>query len=224
VPARTLSRIVYALLLVLFFGYIALAIYDGFAHTFGDARSGCRVEVWDVYGLLMPAPDLGGDVCWYNGMSVYDARRLGRTVADRIIIVTHYFENNTEHLYGIGTSDPVDLTWFVLHPVSALHVFKGQVQGTNESWLALKPSIWDWSASLEGKEVILIVCSMPSTKYYASVMVERSGADVVAYSKIIALTPELAAKAVTQALEAEDINALCEAHPEYFECVRGGGD
>lgn len=194
----------YRLLLILLASLVTVTIlYDllvPFFHV--PPGSECRdYVVYDVYGVL------GGSRknCVYTGLSVDDFRSLGNLHAKRIIIVSHVFAGT-----AIGTSDPPSVFTPLLRPVTVFTLAKGETPD-GRTYLAVLPSISRFSASLAGKQVVLISCYTKT-----DVVDVFRDAELVAVSNTPSLrvsdVPMLVEKTVTG-----NISALCGT---LFTCYR----
>lgn len=176
---RVLLR-AYSVAVLVFF--LVVLVHDAVAHVVAPLRTGCGVEVYDVYGLLKTPPQ---GTCYFKGLSTWGFRSLGKTTARKIIIITHFF--STPPVVGLGVSDE-DSVWFALtHPVSLFFILKGIASG--KTYLAVSPGILSISSRLDGKVIVIISCKLPGMKEFADALL-RSGAKLVAVSNAEALSKD----------------------------------
>jgi len=168
--------------------------------------------IYDVYGVLKDT-DISKDPCYYTGLSVDDFRTLGKLETNKIIIITHNFYQGI--LTGIGTSDPASPIAPILHPISVFYLVKG-ITSKGEKYLAVTPNISSLSIPLNGKEIVLLVCSENIDKIATGLA--SMGAKIVVVSNTPSLTPEQAISLVKLSVQ-DNSTSLCSS--PFFYCYGG---
>jgi hypothetical protein len=207
------SRVVLALLPLI--AYLAVVCADyAYLHVY-SWRSGCSVEVFDVYGYARGT--VGS--CYYGRLELRDYLHLGETDAEVIIIATHYFTSPSGEV-GLGTSESVAIYYPLLHPVRALQIVKGVLPGA--TYAAVPPHVIERS-DLRGRTVVLLTCNLPRIEEVAEAFT-RAGARLVLVSNTPALQPSQLRYLLQLVLDSlGNLEGLCTTG--LFLCYggRGGG-
>jgi hypothetical protein len=192
---------------------LIVVLHDATAHIFSTWRSGCDVEIFDVYGYMKNIPDKEG-TCYYKGLDVWTFRNLGKTDADTIIIVSHFFTSPSA--VGLGISDGQSPFFLLTHPISIFYIVKGT--SDDASYLAVSPDIVSISSRLDGKTIVLITCNLPRMNELAEAFL-NAGAKRVIVTNMERLadsyTNYMVSK-VLEALETENVEDLCRT--PLFTC------
>ena len=182
-------------------------------------RRGCAVDVIDVYGILSPITK----ACHYRGADIQTLRAIGRTSADVIVLVTHFFTDG-EH-YGLGSNENVTLKNIVKNLPFVPFMVKGYpvtgtlnnltILSTEEKYLALTPRGFMQSPGLDGKIVVLISCPGPGLEEFAHTFIGK-GAKMVIFGDSTKASADYLVYEVVSSYWNGTISKLCDL--EYFEC------
>jgi len=153
--------------------FALLILHDAVSHIVSFQRAGCTIEVFDAYGNAEISTN---GVCYHRGLDLWTFRSLGKTDANTLILVTHFF--TSKDAVGLGVSDTPDIFFIITHPVSLFYTVKGTTN-TGETYMAVSPNIVSISSSLDNKTVIIVTCKLPRIEEFAKALLEAGARKVI---------------------------------------------
>ena len=192
--------------------YICVVLFD-YTYLYSyTRRTGCEIEVFDVYGYVRGVVEK----CYYDKLELRDYMHLGETDAEIIIIATHYFTSPHGEV-GLGTSEKIEFYYPLIHPVRAFLVVRGVVQ-PGKVYAAAPPRVLSMS-NLTGKVVILLTCKLPRVEEVVEAFI-KSGAELVVISNTPTLKPSELKYLVEIVLRnTNNLDYLCDL--DLFTCYGG---
>ncbi|MCC6035352.1 MAG: hypothetical protein LM567_07655 [Desulfurococcaceae archaeon] len=204
-------RIKLVLALIPLLLYICMIVIDYASLEFYNWRSGCRIEVFDVYGYARGVVEK----CYFDMLELRDYMHLGETDAEVIIIATHYFTSPRGEI-GLGTSEKIEFYYPLIHPVRAFYIVKGILPGS--TYAAAPPRVISMS-NLTGKILVLLTCKLPRIEEVIDAFI-KSGVKFIVVSNTISLRPSELRYLLELVLKnIDDLKGLCNS--ELFICYGG---
>lgn len=197
--------------LIALFTLISITAVDAAAHLLTPYRTGCKIEVFDAYGFA--DPKIAGQY-YRGGLDMWTFRSLGKTDAEVIVVITHFFSSSNPSMVGLGVSDEPSFLFALTHPASSFFIVKGRTNEGEEK-VAASPRIMAISSRLDGKVIILLTCKLPGIEEFAKAFLD-AGARKVLVSNTPFLDTDDVNMLLKKVLNAKSVDDLCSYG--FFSC------